>query len=44
MKKVTERLQKQLKSSWRRMLVSLARLTARVQDKLEASIVRLPAQ
>lgn len=44
MKKVTERVRKQLRASWRVVLVSLARLTARVQDKLEASIERLPAQ
>lgn len=40
----TEKLRTRLRASWRRVLVSLLRLTYRVQDKLEARVQKLSAR
>jgi hypothetical protein len=40
MKNVTERVRKQLRASWRFMLVSMLRLTYRAQDRLEQRLIK----
>jgi hypothetical protein len=42
--KTTEKLKTRLRASWRIMLVSLLRVTSRVQAGLEARVQRLPAR
>jgi hypothetical protein len=42
MKRVTERIRHQMRTSWRRMLVSLLRISFRVQDGIERKLVHQP--
>ena len=42
MRKFSEKLRTRLRVSWRTMLVSLLRVTRRVQDGLETRVQRLP--